>query len=203
MDKYIEIFTLVAGVVYVILEIRQKNFMWVLGILTSLASMWLFYVKGAYASFALNLYYLVTAFIGLWQWRRDVSALGKVQDAPTEERIRIRRLDLKTAFMGLLAVVAIAFVLSYGMDWLHGAGILNENPMSWLDASIAAVSMVATWWLVRSYLEQWWLWIAANLMSMVFCVVCGMWWMAFLYAIYAAASMVGLRHWKKCGYAID
>ena len=38
-----EIFTLVTGVIYVILEIRQKNFMWVVGIATSLAAMWGFF----------------------------------------------------------------------------------------------------------------------------------------------------------------
>ena len=76
MEKSIEIFTLITGVIYVILEIRQKNFMWVLGILTSLASMWMFYSKGAYASFVLNTYYLVTAFIGLWQWRRDKNSVA-------------------------------------------------------------------------------------------------------------------------------
>ena len=60
-----EIFTLVTGVIYVILEIRQKNFMWVVGIATSLAAMWVFFNQGLYASFGLNTYYLVTSFIGL------------------------------------------------------------------------------------------------------------------------------------------
>ena len=39
IQNILEIFTLVTGVIYVILEIRQKNAMWVLGIITSLASM--------------------------------------------------------------------------------------------------------------------------------------------------------------------
>lgn len=202
MEKSIEIFTLVTGVIYVILEIRQKNFMWVLGILTSLASMWMFYSKGAYASFALNLYYLVTAFIGLWQWRRDMAIVDEVRAGHSEERIHIRQMNLKTALSGLMVIAVLAFALSWGMDRLHAAGVLKENPMSWLDASIAAVSAVATWWLVRSYLEQWWLWIAANVMSLVFCVICGMWWMALLYVAYAVAAVVGLRYWKKHGVNI-
>ena len=202
MEKSIEIFTLITGVVYVILEIRQKNFMWVLGILTSLASMWVFYSKGAYASFALNVYYLVTAFIGLWQWRRDKVQAGDAGAGHSEERIHIRRLDLKTALAGLIAIASVTFALSWGMDSLHDAGILKENPMSWLDALIAAVSAVATWWLVRSYLEQWWLWIAANVLGMAFCMVCGMWWMAALYAAYTAAAVVGLKYWKKHGVNI-
>ena len=195
MEKAVEIFALVSGVIYVILEIRQKNFMWVLGILTSLASMWMFFSKGAYASFILNVYYFVTAFIGLWQWRRD--------KAVVDDGIHIRRMNVKTAVAGLLSAGVLTFALSRGMDHLHACGILKENPMSLLDASIAAVSAVATWWLVRSYLEQWWLWIASNLLSIVLCAMFGMWWMMLLYVAYVVSSVIGLRYWKKHGVFIS
>ena len=62
---YMQIFTLLTGVIYIVLEIRQKNFMWVVGIATSLAAMWVFFRQGLYASFGLNTYYFITAFIGL------------------------------------------------------------------------------------------------------------------------------------------
>ena len=195
MEKAVEIFALVSGVIYVILEIRQKNFMWVLGILTSLASMWMFYSKGAYASFILNVYYFVTAFIGLWQWRQD--------KAVVDDGIHIRRMNVKTAVAGLLSAGVLTFALSRGMDHLHACGILKENPMSLLDASIAALSAVATWWLVRSYLEQWWLWIASNLLSIVLCAMFGMWWMMLLYVAYVVSSVIGLRYWKKHGVFIS
>ena len=195
MEKAIEIFALVSGVIYVILEIRQKNFMWVLGILTSLASMWMFYSKGAYASFILNVYYFVTAFIGLWQWRQD--------KAVVDDGIHIRRMNVKTAVAGLLSAGVLTFALSRGMDHLHACGILKENPMSLLDASIASLSAVATWWLVRSYLEQWWLWIASNLLSIVLCAMFGMWWMMLLYVAYVVSSVIGLRYWKKHGVFIS
>ena len=203
MEKSIEIFTLITGVAYVILEIRQKNFMWVLGIFTSLASMWLFYSKGAYASFGLNVYYLITAFMGLWQWRRDRAAVGKAHPEYSEERIHIRKMSLKTAIYGLVAIAAVTIALSWGMDRLYMSGVLKENPMSLLDASIAAVSAVATWWLVRSYLEQWWLWIASNLLSIAMCAMFGMWWIMLLYVAYVVSSVIGLRYWKKHGILIS
>ncbi len=37
-----EIFTLVTGVIYVVLEIRQKNFMWIVGMANALAAMYMF-----------------------------------------------------------------------------------------------------------------------------------------------------------------
>lgn len=198
MEKSIEIFTLLTGVVYVILEIRQKNFMWVLGILTSLASMWMFFHNGMYASFGLQVYYFVTAFIGLWQWGRDRGNLAS-DERDHESTICLRRLSMSTVLVSAFLTVAGTFALSWAMDRLHAVGLLDENPMSWLDASVAVLSAVATWWLVRSYLEQWWLWIAANALSAVLCMTQEMWWMTGLYVAYVVASVIGLRHWKRNG----
>lgn len=202
MEKYIELLTLITGVIYVILEIRQKNLMWVLGILTSLASMWMFYSRGAYASFILNLYYLVTAFIGLWQWGADRKRLTDTDSSRKEDTIYLRKLTPVTAAAGAAAMIILTFILSWGMDRMHAAGFLRENPMSILDASIASVSVIASWWLVKSYLQQWWLWIAANILSVILCASYGMWWMSLMYGAYAVAAAIGLKHWKKHGITI-
>ncbi|MBR5104215.1 MAG: nicotinamide mononucleotide transporter [Bacteroidales bacterium] len=193
MEKSIlEIFTLITGVIYVILEIRQKNAMWVLGIITSLASMLVFYSQGLYASFGLNAYYLITAFIGLWQWRKDKGAIENTS------KIHLNKLSWNVAGISAVIFIGGSIGLAAGMEYMSDLGF-KENPMSLLDASVAVLSAVATWWLVKSYLQQWWLWIAANILSLALCAAQGMWWMAFLYILYATAAVIGLIHWKKNG----
>ena len=189
---FMEIFTLVTGVVYIILEIRQKNFMWVVGVFTSLAAMWVFFRQGLYASFGLNTYYLVTAFIGLWQWGRDKKRLSSSDAAADSGRIHLNRLPARTLAVSALVAVAGTFALAWVMEML-------ENPMSYLDAAVAVLSAVATWWLVRSYIAQWWLWIIADAMSTILCATQGMWWMTALYAAYALSAIYGYIHWKKHG----
>ena len=198
---WLQIFTLVTGVLYMILEVRQKNFMWVVGIATSLAAMWVFFRQGLYASFGLNTYYFITAFIGLWHWRRDKQAVSSVteDEASGGDVIVLNRLTWKTVAVSALVCVVGTLALSVGMSLLHDAGILDENPMSLLDSAVTALSVVATWWLVRSYLAQWWLWIVADLMSTILCATQGMWWMALLYLLYMASAVYGLRYWKVRG----
>ena len=193
---FLQIFTLITGVIYIVLEIRQKNFMWVVGIATSLAAMWVFFRQGLYASFGLNTYYFITAFIGLWQWRRNRSAIAQDSD---HEKIVLKHLSLRTIIISAVVAVAGVFLLSYGMIALHEAGLLGENPMSLLDSVVAVLSAIATWWLVKMYREQWWLWIVADTLSVVLCAMQGMWWMAALYVAYVAAAVYGLHYWKKCG----
>ena len=191
-----EIFTLVTGVIYIILEIRQKNLMWVVGILTSLAAMWVFFRQGLYASFALNTYYLVTSFIGLWQWRKDIDRISQDGSEQKDGTVRLKRLSIKTVAVSAFAVVAGTLVLAFLMELL-------ENPMSYLDSAVAVLSAVATWWLVRCYIQQWWLWIAADTVSTVLCASQGLWWMTALYAAYAVSAIIGYIHWKKHGRYIS
>lgn len=190
MGSFMEIFTLVTGVIYIILEIRQKNLMWVVGILTSVAAMWVFFRQGLYASFGLNTYYLVTSFIGLWQWRRDKDRM--TADNEQDTSIRLNRLTLRTVAFSAVITVAGTFALAYLMELL-------ENPMSYLDSAVAVLSAVATWWLVRCYIQQWWLWIAADTVSTILCATQGLWWMTALYAAYAVSAVIGYIHWQRNG----
>lgn len=189
-----EIFTLITGVIYIVLEIRHHNFMWIVGVVTSLAAMWVFFRQGLYASFGLNTYYLITAFIGLWQWRRDRRKVGEDGGGATsdEETIVLNRLDVRTVAISAIIAVAGTLALAEVME-------LVENPMSYLDSAVTVLSAVATWWLVRSYIEQWWLWIFADTLSTVLCLTQGMWWMAALYAAYALSAFIGLRYWRRHG----
>ena len=196
LQSILEIFTLITGVIYVILEIRQKNAMWVLGIITSLASMLVFFSQGLYASFGLNAYYLITAFIGLWQWRKDK---GAIEDS---SKIHLNTLTWKTAALSAMIFICGTIGLSAGMEHMSELGF-KENPMSLLDSSIAVLSAVATWWLVKAYLQQWWLWIAANGLSVALCAAQGMWWMALLYILYMVAAIIGLLHWKRHGVVVS
>ena len=192
---FMEIFTLITGVIYIILEIRQKNFMWVVGIATSLAAMWVFFRQDLYASFGLNAYYLITSFIGLWQWRRDRSRLGSDEAAEKGEVIHLNRLTWKTVMISAIAAIVGTVLLAEIM-------VMFENPMSYMDSAVAVLSAIATWWLVKSYLALWWIWIIADAMSTILCATQDLWWMSALYCMYALSAVYGLYHWKRHGVYI-
>ncbi len=221
MEQFFEIFTLVTGVIYVVLEILQKNFMWVVGILTSVAAMWVFYSQGLYASFGLNTYYLITAVIGLWQWRKykgelvgksvveaaietsgSVDSDGQDGETGAERRdgdvIHLNKLTFRVLLMSLLLAVVGVFALAKIME-LTKLMEIPENPLPYLDSTATVLSVVATWWLVKSYPQQWLLWIVADGLSIGLCAYRGLWWMTALYAVYALAAIYGYWHWIRKG----
>ncbi len=196
LDTLMQIFTLVTGVIYIVLEIRQKNLMWAVGVLTAAAAMWVFFRQGLYASFGLNVYYFAVSFWGLWQWRRTKRRVRKNLSSVRDDEICLNRLTLP-----VLAVSAVAAVL--GTAALAVVMERFENPVSYMDSAVAVLSAIATWWLGRAYLEQWYIWIVADCVLTVMCAMQGLWWMSGLYLIYTAAAAYGLVHWKKYGKYAD
>ena len=186
--EIIEIFALVTGVAYVVLEILQKNAMWVVGILTGAASAYSFAVQRSWGMMGLNIYYIVMSVIGLVQGRKDGAAVG-------EDVIHLRALPKKTALWS-----AVGFVLgSLALIWLFR--VLGDGSSA-LDATATVLSVIATWWLARSYIQQWMLWVVADALTTTLCLVNGQYWMSVLYLAYIASAVYGYYHWKKKGVEI-
>ena len=181
----IEIFALVTGIVYVVLEILQKNAMWVVGILTGAACAFEFAVTHVWASMGLNLYYVAMSVVGLIQWRK---ASGQVEEGD----IHLRKVSLKA---GILSAVLFTAGTAVMIPVLKATG----DPAPFLDAVAVMLSVVGTWWLAQSYLEQWLIWIVADVLTTTLCLTTGQYWMAVLYLVYIGSAVYGYIHWKSRG----
>jgi len=184
----IEIFAFVTGIAYVVLEILQKDAMWILGLFTGAACAFSFAIQKNWGMTGLNIYYIVVSVIGLVQWRRDGT---KVE----EGAIHLRALPGKTALWS-----ALAFLL--GSLALIGLFRALGDGMSALDATATVLSVIATWWLTRSYIQQWMLWVVADCLTASLCIANGQHWMTVLYGAYALSAVYGYFHWKKKGIEI-
>ena len=187
--QFWEIFSLATGAVYILLEILQNRWMWVVCILTSSAAAWVFFNQGLYASMALNIYYVLMSFQGIWRWAR---VSGKLKEQESTKSLHLvkpsPRILLISGVLTVAGTLGIMFVLRALSD-----------PMPLLDAFVAVLSAIATWWLTRSFPEQWLVWIVADLANVILCASQHLPWMIVLYAIYLISSVYGYFHWKKEG----
>ena len=184
----IEVFALVTGVAYAVLEILQKNSMWVVGILTSTACAFSFGVQHVWASMGLNCYSLLRSVICLVQWRKSQEKVG-------EGEIHLAPLTKKVCLFSAVAFVLGSLVL---IQILKATG--DTAPR--MDAVATILSVIATWWLAQSYLQQWLLWIVADILTTTLCITTGQYWMAAMYLAYALSAVYGYFHWKKRGKVV-
>ena len=203
IDNRIEILGAAAGIIYVILEIRQNVWLWPVGIVTSAFYILVFYTSRFYADMSLQVYYLVVSCAGWYWWMKGAGlrAQGtgqgaegtghRAQGAVETDRLKVTRIKMK---MGM--VLAGVFVLLYFVMWLV-LSELTDSPVPEWDSFITSLSIVATWMLARKIYEHWFLWIIVNLASAVIFLSRGLYPTMVLYIIYLIMSFAGLKAWKS------
>ena len=81
-------------------------------------------------------------------------------------------------------------------------GKITDDPMPWTDSSVTVLSAIATFWLSKSYREQWLIWLAVNIVTVIMTFSLQLYPTALLYTVNAVASIYGYMHWRKKGIAI-
>ena len=104
MEQLLEYFGVLTGLLYLFLEIRQHRAMWVVGFLTSLVYVFVFFFSKIYADMGLNIYYVAISIYGFWQWHK-----GKAVQEGTEVLILYRHLNIR-----LIWGITVVTVFLYG-----------------------------------------------------------------------------------------
>lgn len=183
MEQLLEYFGAFSGLLYLFLEIRQHRAMWIVGILTSLFYIFVFFFSKIYADMGLNVYYVAISIYGFRKWTQ-----GKKQ-----EEILYRTLTPRL-LAGVLLAIAALFALLYNILYR-----LTDSPIPVGDAFTTAVGIVATWMVARRIIEHWICWIVANGVSVWLYYQRGLYPTLFLYTCYTILAAVGLYAWKKKG----
>ncbi|MGL5683511.1 MAG: nicotinamide riboside transporter PnuC [Marinifilaceae bacterium] len=186
LDLWIEYIGVVAGLAYLLLEILQRRAMWVVGVITSLLYIYVFYSSKFYADMGLNIYYVIISIYGFIKWRRN-------RDVAQETFIRYVRLSAPL-FMRLCMVITMLYLLMY-----YILENFTDSPVAMGDAFTTALSIVATWMLAKRIIEHWIFWIIINIVSAYLYYSKGLYPTVFLFVCYTGLAVVGWFNWKRKG----
>ena len=209
----LELFGVIFGFVYLYLEIKQKQGMWLVGFLMAAVYAVVYWQQEVYASMSFQIYYVLVSIYGFLQWGKDKVAAGcssagsegvgssddglSGRNDNVSTQILYRRMSLKVLLISVLIyAVSVSFMVLV-------LGNYTDDPMPFADSSITVVSAIATFWLSKSYREQWLAWLVVNSFTVVMCARIGLYPTAVLYFVNAAASVYGYLHWKRKGVRIE
>jgi len=176
-----EVLGFATGLVNVALLVRQHILNWPLGILNVLLLMVVFWSAGLYADAGLQIVYVILGGYGWWAW---------LYGGERRSRLVVR----STTAGEWLVLVAAGVLLTAGL-WLF-LDRLTESTVPFLDAVTTALSLLATYGQTRKLVENWWLWIAADLIYIPLYGYKDLWLTAILYVAFLALCVVGLRAWR-------
>lgn len=178
----IEVVGFVTGALCVWAVTRQFIWNWPVGIANNVAFLILFIGAGLYADAVLQVIFAAVAVYGWVLWsRRSTANRGLV--------VEVRRAT-RRELLGGLAAAALLTVAAAVL--LHSA---TDSTVPLPDAFVLAGSLLATWGQARKIIEQWWVWIAVDVVSIPLYATKGLWLTAVLYTGFLALCIDGLRRW--------
>lgn len=152
-DGAVGIISAVSGILYVILTGKGRASGYIFGFVNVLLYACISLETGYYGEVMLNiLYYLPMNFAGWFLWRKNT-------DASTGEVIK-KRLSQKAVLM--ISGGILVSVFFYG-ELLKSLG----GNMAYIDSMSTVISAAAQILCVKRYIEQWILWIAVDIITVV------------------------------------
>lgn len=195
IDLIIEILGFSVGLLYLWWEYHADNRLWFASMVMPCISMWIYFSKGLYADFSINIYYLVIAVYGYIVWTRNNRKKEETSNPPTagetEGGLPITHTPAKMAW-----VCVAASLLLWGLLYL-GLNYLTDSTVPVADAFTTALSIVGMWMLARKYIEQWLVWIAVDAVCVGLYIYKGIYFYAVLYLIYTVIALFGYRKWLR------
>ncbi|MDR2148511.1 MAG: nicotinamide riboside transporter PnuC [Tannerella sp.] len=177
-----EIFAASVGLLYLWLEYKANAWLWLVGIIMPLCFVYIFYGSKFYAGMTVQVYYVAASAYGWWKWKKTARN--------REETLSIQHIPLKTVWKSAVAFAGLFAILVFALKF-------TDSGVVYSDAFINALSIVGMWMLAHKYLEQWWVWLAVNIVSAGVYFDAGLKPTAVMYAIYAIGSVFGYFNWKK------
>lgn len=178
------------GLLYLWWEYHADRRLWYASVVMPMISMWIYFSKGLYADFAINIYYLVIAVYGFRAWSRK--NVGKEKSRKNEnESLPITHISIKQ-----LAGCTGIFLLIGSLLYLI-LRYLTDSTVPIADAFTTAMSIVGMWMLARKFIEQWIVWIVVDVVCVGLYIYKGIFLYATLYSIYTAIAFFGYRKWLR------
>ena len=189
----IDLAGLVLGLIYLWLEFKASIWLWLVSVIMPIVHGYLYWERGLYADFGMEVYYVLAAIYGyaMWRWVRTRGKNEKSGENRENGERPITRFPLRR----VLPVALIGLAL-----W----GIIYWVLITWTDSSVplcdsftTALSMVALWALAQKYAEQWLLWLVVDAVCAILYIYKQIPFTACLYAFYTVMAVLGYRQWLK------
>ena len=199
VEHWLDIVTTVLGLAYILLEYRASVWMWAVGFVMQALGIVLYYQKGLYADCGMEFYYLAVTVYGWWRWVKapktpsNSPCLGGEQSSsPKQGRQGGVRHFPRHLVLPWLLVIATIWAVIY---WLLVTFTNSNVPLA--DSFTTALSIVGIWALAHKYLEQWFIWIAVDVVTSVLYFYKDIPFKASLYALYVVIAIFGYLKWRK------
>ncbi len=177
-----EVVAVILALAYVLLAVKERIECWYAALISTAIYTFLFWDVSLLMESALQVYYLVMAVYGWWQWRHH---------ANKNEDLHIHTWSAQQHLAGISAIVVISIVSGY---------LLTKNTsaaLPYLDSFTTWASVYTTYMVTKKVLENWIYWVVIDAISIYLYIDRGLYLTAILFVLYVVIAIYGYMQWLK------
>jgi len=164
------------------LTTQRHPLCWPVGLVSVLLYAWVFVDARLYSDMLLQGVFAVAIVYGWNRWLHHLGDDGRVRVAPLAYRAAVLHITL-----GAIGALGLGL-------FMHR---YTNAALPWLDAALAAFSLVAQWWGIRRHTAVWWMWITVDVIYVGLYAYKSLFVTALLYVGFVLLAVAGLRSWQQ------
>lgn len=180
----LEAIAFVFGIASVLYAKKENTLVYPTGLVATIITVYLLFKAEYFGDMMMNFYYSVMSVYGWWNWSRKKN--NKIL-------VPISRTTFKEKIIGIVLVV-LTMVVTYGVYNYFGTEIKTEN---YIDIFTSGIFFTAMWYMANKKLENWTLWIFADLITVPLYAYRGLGMLSLQYLIFTILAIQGYIAWKK------
>ena len=180
----LEAIVFVFGILSVIYAKKENILVYPTGLVATIITVYLLYKAEYFGDMMMNFYYSVMSIYGWWNWSRKKKNI---------DVLPISRTNNKEKIIGIILFVITMYV-TYLVYQVYDYDLEIPN---YIDIVTSGIFFTAMWYMAIKKLENWTLWIVADIITVPLYAYRGLGMLSLQYLIFTILAIQGYKEWKK------
>ncbi len=179
----LELIVLVFGIASVVYAKKEDILVFPTGLIATTITVYLLYKNEYLGDMTMNLYYSIMSIYGWWNW---------IPKKNNNKSISISRANLQEKKVGVFISI-LTMIFTYALYRFFDYEIKIEN---YIDIFTSGIFFTAMWYMANKKIENWILWILADLITIPLYAYLGLGMLSLQYIIFTILAIQGYLEWK-------
>lgn len=180
----LEAIVFVFGILSVWFAKKENIWVYPTGLIATVLTGFLLFQDGLMGDMAMNFYFSVMSIYGWWNWSRTKNS---------KKLVLISRTNTREKSIGF-ALFVLTMVFTYSVYKVFDVEITTSN---YIDIFTSGIFFTAMWYMALKKLENWTLWIFANIITIPLYAYRGWGMLSLQYLIFTILAIQAYFAWKK------
>lgn len=181
-----ELLAVILAIAYLLLAVRENVLCWYFAFVSTAIYTVLFWDVSLLMDSALNVYYMLMAVFGWYQWTH-----GGLNKASESQTLAVQSMTKRQHILVISTVTLLSLASGY---------LLSENSSAawpYIDSFTTWASVITTYLVTQKYLQNWLYWIVIDAVSVPLYIDRGLSLTALLFVVYIVIAVSGYFSWRR------